>query len=199
LSGARNFLGNPVKPAADKDGSIMIPLIKSRAGGTESQVFQVEIVYLTQLDGGAMRGRGRLALNVCPKVDIPINQLYVTLCLPANFRYGEFDGDIKEVRYFTSQPPYRASPINNFAPLRQQAAFNTQFEGDQDQCFEVPTASHHAAPGAAMMASLVPVRVDVPMVGEPHYFTSMLVMGDVLNLSVEYKERVKGYFAKRRV
>ena len=196
--------GNAVKPAADKDGSIMIQLLKSRGGGSESQVFQVEISYLTVLNGGAMRNRGRLALNLCPKVDVPINQLYVSLYLPKNFKYGEFSGSIKETSYFNGSVPYRMGPIaNTAAQLRPQQAIlsNVCDDLDMEQEQQQSYASSPAPPagGGAMMQSLVPVKVDVPTSGELHRFQALLVMGDVFDVRVEYREKKKGYWAKRRL
>jgi hypothetical protein len=67
--------GKPVRPGLAKDGSVLLPLEKSRAGD-DAPVFAVEVVYLIRDAVWTERGRARLTL---PALDLPISRSGVLL------------------------------------------------------------------------------------------------------------------------
>eukprot|EP01139_Manchomonas_bermudensis_P016125 Amastigsp_a511886_79.p1 type:complete len:737 gc:universal Amastigsp_a511886_79:49-2259(+) len=98
--------GEPVKPATDADGKLMIPLTKS---GDEAVV--VAFAFLVP-DGVPMVGAGHTAVAV-PTMDLPISHLFVSLALPSQYKYDEPTGGMRkasENRF--SQNPYfsKAAP-----------------------------------------------------------------------------------------
>jgi len=96
---------NPVKPATDREhpGSLLISLEKSQVVQDLHRPFPVEVVYLTEIP--ELKRVGALSF-VCPKVDVPINQLLVKLHVPEEFSYRTFRGSLKKVDAF-SRPFYR--------------------------------------------------------------------------------------------
>ncbi|KAJ5066159.1 remodeling and spacing factor 1 [Anaeramoeba ignava] len=81
----------PVKPTIDRTNNIMIPLEKR---GANAEPFTIEIIYVCP--STVMKGNGKIRVNF-PLFDLPINELFITLFLPRNFKYSEFAGTLKEV------------------------------------------------------------------------------------------------------
>ena len=79
----------------------MLALKKSGASHKD-QEFVIEFVYLTELPA-AMHGRGKVELSF-PSFDVPVNHLFVTVRVPTDFKYGEFTGELKEVKRFSTRP-----------------------------------------------------------------------------------------------
>lgn len=74
----------PVKPAKDKDESVMIPLQKlsnkSQDSSTGHTSFTVEMVYFRELPS-KMEHSGDLEFAL-PSLDLPVTQYFVSLYLP---------------------------------------------------------------------------------------------------------------------
>jgi hypothetical protein len=62
--------GRPIRPGRAPDGSLLVPLEKTRSGD-ESPAFAVEIAYLDRLPAWSEKGRARLALLT---LDMPISK-----------------------------------------------------------------------------------------------------------------------------
>lgn len=193
--------GKPVKPAMDKDARLMIPLNKSSFVGAEGEAnkpseFCVEFVYLQRPDGpddnennlAAMQTRGSLAY-LCPKLDIPINHLLVSLYVPANYRYAEFEseGNLKETKRFsTSVPSATSTSTSSYGQqsnLRRDSMIRTQMPSKS----KARSKKIRRARAAGKAHGVLPVQVDVPLQGTEFKFEQLLVSGMTsLSLSVEY-------------
>ena len=169
-----------VKPARDEEGYVMVPLQKSQ-GNSDSKAFIVEVVYLTTLKS-KMADKGLLSLSLCPLVDIPINQLFVTVKLPTSYEYAEFKGDLREIAYFGSTPPSASAPdqdqflgisnmSNNFVPQQQQM---------------VQMAPSSMRKRSVTSKGLLPVKIQMPPGGRCFYFERLLVMSESFSGTVEY-------------
>src|SRR5579859_7048358 len=77
-----SLAGKPVRPGESPDGSLLLPLEKSRAG-EEAPVFAVEIFYLVRDSAWAEKGKATLAL---PALDLPISRTGVLLYHPPLFK-----------------------------------------------------------------------------------------------------------------
>eukprot|EP01135_Chromosphaera_perkinsii_P010512 Nk52_evm22s2152 gene=Nk52_evmTU22s2152 len=103
--------GSAVKPAQDTSGSFLIPLEKSSAdgdSGDDHKAFYVELVYFFESPESDLKidsDRGKLCVEL-PEFDIPINRLYVTMYLPEEYTYSNFDSaGLKKVRALSKKPP----------------------------------------------------------------------------------------------
>jgi len=74
--------GKPVRPGKSGDGSLLLPLEKSRAG-EEAAPFAVEIVYLSREAAWDQKGKATLPL---PALDLPISRTGVLLYHPPLFK-----------------------------------------------------------------------------------------------------------------
>lgn len=88
--------GKPVRPGESKDGSLLLPLEKSRAG-EEAPAFVLEVFYLVRQPAWTDKGKAQLAL---PAVDLPISRTGLLLYHPPLFKLapeaGAFRGEAYE-------------------------------------------------------------------------------------------------------
>ncbi|MFZ2357614.1 MAG: hypothetical protein WAW67_07350, partial [Candidatus Omnitrophota bacterium] len=153
--------GKPVKPAKDKNGTILIPLEKSQLSGTNLAQFPVEIVYLDKTSKMVFLGNISLKL---PKIDIPISILDWSVYLPRDFSYFFFGGDIKPARGH-SQRAWVGSLSNEMAEdssrrispqVAQTMSFNEEIESSR-------------------VKGVLPIKIDIPQQGQLFNFNKLLV------------------------
>jgi hypothetical protein len=87
--------GKPVRPGSAPDGSLLLPLAKSRAGEDASE-FALEIVYL--LPGAAWNDKGRLKLSL-PALDLPVSRTGLQVFFPPLFRLSSEPGSFHAESY----------------------------------------------------------------------------------------------------
>lgn len=100
-----SLAGKPVRPGQSPDGSLLLPLEKSRAG-EEAPVFAVEIFYLVRDSAWIDKGKARLAL---PALDLPISRTGVLLYHPPLFKLTTEPGAFR-------MEPYEAPSSSAFGP-----------------------------------------------------------------------------------
>jgi hypothetical protein len=88
--------GKPIRPGQSPDGSLLLPLEKSR-GGDDAPAFAVEILYLTKAGAWEEKGHEKVTL---PALDLPISRtgllvyyppLYHVTAEPGTFRTQEYE------------------------------------------------------------------------------------------------------------
>ncbi|MDP2924578.1 MAG: hypothetical protein Q8O30_12830 [Candidatus Omnitrophota bacterium] len=157
--------GKPVKPAKDKNASILIPLEKSQLSGEDLTQFPVEIVYLEKTHKMGLVG-GWLKLNL-PKTDIPISSLIWSVYLPLDYAYFNFGGDVKMVRD-------RFGSLQKLVSLKRSVQekydrFKTSQSANQSQEY----FSEQVSP--VQMKGVLPIKVEVPEQGRLYRFSKLLV------------------------
>lgn len=90
-----SLAGKPVRPGEAKDGSLLLPLEKSRAG-EEAPAFVLEIFYLVRQTAWTDRGKATLAL---PAVDLPISRTGLLLYHPPLFKLAPETGAFRVETY----------------------------------------------------------------------------------------------------
>ena len=109
--------GKPVRPGQAPDGSLLLPLEKSRAGD-EVPAFPVEIMYLSREAAWPEKGKVRLAL---PAVDLPISRTGVVFYHSPLFKVTAEPGPFRMQAYeepFSAAlgpPPVLAMPVSQDA------------------------------------------------------------------------------------
>lgn len=180
-------LGQPVKPAQDADGKILIPLQKSESLGETVTQFPVEIIYLGQQPRIGLMGRLTLRL---PSLDIPTSQLSWSVYLPQTFNYRYLGGDVK--------------PIRQEMPIRLFAQGGTRQQIDQADQVAVQKMAQATQYEPSYSSSLpvsagkliqnrwaLPIKMHMPAAGPANRFSKLLVtdespwvlIGFVRNLS----------------
>src|SRR6202045_2177218 len=83
-----SLAGRPIRPGQSPDGSLLLPLEKSR-GGDDAPAFAVEILYLTKASAWTDKGREKVTL---PALDLPISRTGLLLYYPPLFRVSAEPG-----------------------------------------------------------------------------------------------------------
>jgi hypothetical protein len=111
-----SLAGKPVRPGESPDGSLLLPLEKSRAG-EDAPVFAVEIFYLVRDTAWADKGKATLAL---PALDLPISRTGVLLYHPPLFKLTAEPGAFR-------MESYEAPSSNAFVEARAEGDRSTRF------------------------------------------------------------------------
>ena len=87
--------GRPVRPGQSPDGSLLLPLEKSR-GGDDAPAFAVEILYLTKAAAWNDKGQEKVTL---PALDLPISRTGLLLYYPPLFKVSAEPGTFRTQEY----------------------------------------------------------------------------------------------------
>jgi hypothetical protein len=87
--------GKPVRPGQSPDGSLLLPLEKSR-GGENAPAFAVEILYLRKAAAWPDKGHEKVML---PALDLPISRTGLLLYYPPLFRVSADPGAFRTEEY----------------------------------------------------------------------------------------------------
>ena len=165
--------GRGVK-VAQGEGGILVPLVRSDAAGGALSAFLVELIYV---ENGAPLADGKGELKVeLPRADAPTSQLQWSVWFPVTAKVYEktHEGTIQNVPYFSQAPQLPQNDVvseNTARQVQQSAAV----QGDMGQLGQ----------------GVEPVKVDLPLSGQVHYYEKMLVLDEPLWISYEYKRKKK--------
>jgi hypothetical protein len=87
--------GRPVRPGQSPDGSLLLPLEKSR-GGDDAPAFAVEILYLAKAAAWNDKGQQKVTL---PALDLPISRTGLLLYYPPLFKVSAEPGIFRTQEY----------------------------------------------------------------------------------------------------
>jgi hypothetical protein len=103
-----SLAGRPVRPGQSPDGSLLLPLEKSR-GGEDAPPFAVEIVYLAKATAWEEKGKEKLTF---PSLDLPISRTGVLLYYPPLFRVSAEPGTFRAEEYRNPSSPAFGPPMD---------------------------------------------------------------------------------------
>ncbi len=90
-----SLAGKPVRPGQSPDGSLLLPLEKSR-GGEDAPAFPVEIFYLLKASAWQDKGHERVML---PALDLPISRTGMLLYYPPAYKLNAEPGSFHTQEY----------------------------------------------------------------------------------------------------
>lgn len=90
-----SLAGRPVRPGQSPDGSLLLPLEKSKAGD-EAPAFPVEILYLTKATAWQEKGHEKMIL---PALDLPISRTGMLVYYPPAFKVSAEPGTFRTEQY----------------------------------------------------------------------------------------------------
>lgn len=146
------------------------------------------------------------------QLDIPINYLFVSINLPADFEYNEFTGGLKEVSHFSRSPPMSVSPTYNsydddIMPQAQMSnaysrrssisSLRDSMEYDMKRPLKAKKESL-SRNTKYQTKGVLPVKVEMPVSGQEFKFEQLIVMGNNATLTTTYKRKKNTSYGHKR-
>jgi hypothetical protein len=169
---------NPVSPAKDETGKVLIPLIRSAAGARELSSFPVELVYVeTSENKPQAAGKLRVELPVLEQTPA-LTEMY-NFYLPAEGNYtlgwgkSAFSGPLRIVEEFTKMATGPGAEVVERNIAGQAKQMQQEFDTRMDQ--------------QARATGATPIHVRLPINGKLFKLEKVLVLPkDVLWFEVQY-------------
>jgi len=187
-----SLAGKPVRPGQSPDGSLLLPLEKSR-GGDDAPAFAVEILYMTKASTWQEKGREKVTL---PALDLPVSRTGVLLYYPPLFHVSAEPGTFRAQEYENPaatvlMPPsvevgsrgrVAGSGLERLAPNAGNAEFDrldqfAQLQGDDKEKKDATRAlldTFRAKSSAGKVTGILPVNVEFPAFGPSIFLVSEL-------------------------
>jgi hypothetical protein len=105
-----SLAGRPVRPGQSPDGSLLLPLEKSR-GGDDAPAFAVEILYLTKATAWNDKGQEKVTL---PALDLPISRTGLLLYYPPLFKVSAEPGTFRTQEYVKEKKDATQALLDTF-------------------------------------------------------------------------------------
>jgi hypothetical protein len=190
-----SLAGRPVRPGQAPDGSLLLPLEKSRFGSNsdEAPAFEIEILYLSKAPAWGEKGSEKLTL---PSLDLPISRtglllyyppLFKVTAEPGTFRLQEYANPISAA--LAPPPPVpgiggvgggfaAASPVaadKSFDRLEQYADLSSDDkEKKKKDSTQALLDSFRAKSMSGKVTGILPVNVAFPAFGPSIFLVSEL-------------------------
>jgi len=162
--------GRPIRPGRAPDGSMLLPLEKTRSGD-ESPTFVVEVSYLDHTPSWTDKGRLHLALLA---VDLPISKSRLLLHHPPLFRLLPPAGISSSFRVTPYEAPI-SLPVNGRAAASQPQEADAPVPGDAGgEATKQLVSKLQSSRGASKPARNLPLRVAFPHFGPSIFLVSEL-------------------------
>jgi hypothetical protein len=162
--------GRPIRPGRAPDGSLLLPLEKTRSG-EEAPAFVVEVSYLDRAASWADKGHTRVSLVA---VDLPISKSHLVLHHPPLFRVTPvpgLSGSFRVATYAAPESPALRSEPTPSATEQQRA--EGEIPADQAETKQLVAKLRNEKHGSPPARNL-PLRVMFPHFGPSIFLISEL-------------------------
>jgi hypothetical protein len=146
--------------------------------------YDVEIVFVTAPMKLADRGQVKAAL---PQLDIPIGHLSWAIFLPENLRVVDSDGNVSEVSRFTLPFRHFGDVAYERAKRLEKGDAQAEVKQDMEQAAQAQAAKMLAEHAKA--EGVLPVRIEIPMIGEIHRYEKFLVVDESPEVALTYNRK----------
>ncbi|TNF24646.1 MAG: hypothetical protein EP329_24560 [Deltaproteobacteria bacterium] len=149
--------GAPTKPSRDQAGRLLLPLKRSSGAASSLTPIDVQLVYAERQDALGLIGSHALSL---PALELPVASVSWRVYLPADRRYGAFDGDAGE--YYTEGHWSQAAGADDGDYGEGCDGLEGELGGGEDEAaaFDEGAPNVETAETGAM-----PVRITLPTAG----------------------------------
>ncbi len=176
--------GRPVRPGQSPDGSLLLPLEKSR-GSEDAPAFEVEILYLAKAPAWGEKGNEKITL---PALDLPISRTGLLLYYPPLFKVTAEPGAFRLEAYQNPisaalAPPSgdavgiatpAATPSKEFDRLQQFAQLQTADSGAKKDATRALLDTFRAKTTGGKVTGILPMDVVFPAFGPSIFLVSEL-------------------------
>ena len=184
-----SLAGKPVRPGQAPDGSLLLPLEKSR-GGDDAPAFAVEILYFTKAGTWQDKGHEKISL---PAVDLPISRtglllyyppLFRVTAEPGTFRAQEYENPTSAVLEAGMAGPRGAGQMQNTMPAveydrldqfsKLQSGDDIARDKEKKDATQALLDSFRAKSLAGKVTGILPINVSFPAFGPSIFLVSEL-------------------------
>ena len=160
--------GRAVQPAKSGE-QLLVPLIRSQSAGGSLASFGVEVVYVESGAAPDARGKGTFDAAL-PAVDVPTTYVAWTVYVPdqAKVKRKSHAGTVRNVEFLSR-------PLGATDTLMVAAESNG-----------MRRSGNHQASTGALGDGAAPVRVRLPVEGEPVFFEKLLALDEELRVAFVY-------------
>jgi len=191
--------GRPARPGQSPDGSLLLPLEKSR-GGEDAPAFVVELMYVTRGTRWEEKGKETVTL---PALDLPISRTGMLLYYPPLFHLSAEPGTFRTAEYQAPVSAALAPTVNeseaagglaagvtvggpmvnapavaqsgqDFDVLKQPARERSSDEKEKKDATQALLDSFRSKSLGGKVTGILPVNVDFPAFGPSLYLVSEL-------------------------
>lgn len=183
-----SLAGRPIRPGQSPDGSLLLPLEKSR-GGEDAPAFVVDIMYITKATPWQDKGQEKVML---PALDLPISRtgmllyyppMFKVTAEPGTFRTQEFQAPasaaLAPARWESGSGVERlgASPAaspKEFDRLEQFAKLEDRDDKEKKDATRALLEGYRSKALGGKVTGVLPVNVEFPAFGPSIYLVSEL-------------------------
>ena len=188
--------GKPVRPGQSPDGSLLLPLEKSR-GGEDAPAFVVEILYLTKATAWEDKGHETVTL---PALDLPISRTGMLFYYPPTFKVtaepGTFHGQEYEKPACAALAPPTGGVIDigtsstipvpkQMDRLEQFAPLQSNDDKEKKDATQALLNTFKSKSAGGKVTGVLPVTVPFPAFGPSIFLVSELT-GENQSPSAEF-------------
>jgi hypothetical protein len=162
--------GNPVRPGQSPDGSLLLPLQKSR-GGEDAPVFAAELLYLIKSAAWDEKGNASVAL---PAVDLPVSRTGLLFYYPPFYKITAQPGPFRVEEYAVPASP-ALNPGDNGINEEIGGAVNNApkvFSKDKDATQKL--LDQYRASSVNSRRGILPISISFPEFGPSIFLVSEL-------------------------
>ena len=182
--------GRPVRPGQSPDGSLLLPLEKSR-GGEDAPAFVVELMYVTKANAWQEKGKETVTL---PALDLPISRTGMLLYYPPMFKVTAEPGTFRTQQYevptsaalspnegggtiggpIIANSPGTPVQGREFDRLENYAKLQSADDKEKKDATQALLDTFKAKSLGGKVTGILPVNVDFPAFGPSIYLVSEL-------------------------
>ena len=188
--------GRPVRPGQSTDGSLLIPLEKSR-GGEDAPEFVVELVYFTR--GTKWDDKGNVSLAM-PALDLPVSRTGLLVYYPPRFKVAAQPGVFRTENY--QNPSATVFNLDRGAgggigsgtgpAIGYPSAAGQEMDRKDKDTRELVNKFFAKSQGSRAKG-ILPIRVDFPAFGPSMFLVAELTSpGQAPSSSLNYQREKKG-------
>jgi hypothetical protein len=172
-----SLAGRPVRPGQSPDGSLLLPLEKSR-GGDDAPAFAIEILYLAKAAAWNDKGQEKVTL---PALDLPISRTGLLLYYPPLFKVSAEPGIFRTQQYVNPtsavlEPQISAAPAGPkpYDRLEQYAQLQSMDAKAKKDATQALLDTFKAKSLAGKVTGILPINVAFPAFGPSIFLVSEL-------------------------
>lgn len=186
--------GKPVRPGQSPDGSLLIPLEKSR-GGEDAPEFVVELVYFTRGAKWDDKGNFQLAL---PTLDLPVSRTGLLVYYPPRFKVAAQPGIFRTESYENPSAVAFNSGFGSGGGIGAGTGAGIggpteQEMGRKDADTRQLLDKFFSQSQGARAKGILPIRVDFPSFGPSLFLVAELTSpGQLPTSTLNYQREKKG-------